>query len=399
MKEIPGLRAFLLAAFFSNLGGWMQLFTEQWVVLELAGAEAARWGGRLGFASGLAILLFTPFGGTLADRFDRRKALALAQVWLMALALGLGLLALWPGGLTLPRLMGFAVAAGIGAAFTLPMAQGLIGDLVPQEHIPLALGLWSVQFNLSRILGPSLAALLLPVLGPAGNFLLNGLSFLAFIVVVWRLKVDSLPPPPGAPPTYREGLALFRGDPLLRKVFLLSVIAGLFAWPYFSLLPVYGTRYLLVGERGVALLLSAFGCGAVAGGIWVSRHGKREGLGPIVIPFGLFGLGLIALGLFPRFDLACVSLLVMGVAQAGFLNGLGSQVQWQAPAHLRGRANAIYLTAIIGLLPLGNLASGELAQAMGFAGPRWVIAFNGAAMMSGAIWMALNRKETETNSP
>jgi predicted MFS family arabinose efflux permease len=317
----------------------------------------------------------------------------------MLLALALGFLALRPGGLTLPILMGFAIASGIGAALSLPMSQGVLGDLVPPEHIPMALGLWSVQFNLSRIVGPALAAFLFPLIGAAGNFLLNGLSFLVFILVVWRLKVASVPVPAGLPATYREGLAVFLGNPVLGRVFILSVIAGLFAWPYFALLPVYGTRYLAVGERGVAFLLSAFGAGAVVGGLWASRRGNEKGTRPILAPFVVFGLGLISLGVIPRFAWACVSLSVMGIAQAHFLNAIGSQVQWHAPPHLRGRANAIYLTAILGLLPLGNLASGELAQALGFQGPRWVIALNGAAMALGASLMALNRKGIETNSP
>lgn len=395
---VPGLRLFLAAALISNMGSWMQMFTEQWVVLGLAGAEAARWGGRLGFASGLAILFFTPFGGSLADRFDRRKALALAQGWLMLLALVLGLLASRPGGLTLHRLMGFAIASGIGSALSMPMAQGLIGDMVPAEHIPMALGLWSVQFNLSRILGPSLAALAFPLLGASGNFFLNSLSFLGIIVVVWRLKVSRVPAT-GNPASYREGFAVYRRDPMLRRIFVLSVITGLFAWPYFALLPVYGTRYLGVGERGVALLISAFGLGAVGGGFWASREGRREGSWQILGPFGLFGIGLGLLGAFPRLALAVLSLFIMGVAQARFLNAMGSQVQWLAPPHLRGRANAIYLTAILGLLPLGNLASGELAQWLGFQGPRWVIALNGVGMILTAVLMAqLNRKQADPNS-
>ena len=392
-------RLFLGMALVSNLGSWVQLFTEQWVVLGLAGAEAARWGGRLGFASGLAILIFTPFGGSLADRFDRRKALALAQGWLMLLALAMGLLALRPGGLTLPRLMGFGVASGIGAALSLPMIQGLIADLVSPEQIPLALGLWSIQFNISRILGPSLAALAFPWIGAAGNFLLNSLSFLGLVLVTWHLKVPRVVIPAGVTASYREGFKVFRTDPTLRKVLLLSVVTGLFAWPYFALLPVYGTRYLGVGERGVALLLSAFGLGAVLGGLWASRQPRTAGIWPVLVPFGLFGLGLGLLGGFPRFYLAAGSLLIMGIAQACFLNAMGSQVQWLAPPHLRGRANAIYLTGILGLLPLGNLASGEIAQLLGAQGPRWVMILDGVAMTWVAVWMGLlNLRRPEPNS-
>lgn len=397
---MKSIRRFLAAALVSNVGNWMQLFTEQWVVLGLAGPEAARWAGRLGFASGLAILLFTPFGGSLADRFDRRRALALAQGWLMLLALAMAFLALRPGGLTLPRLMGFAIASSIGAALSMPMTQGLIGDLVTPDDIPMALGLFSVQFNLSRILGPSLAALAFPVLGAAGNFMLNSLSFLGLIWVVARLKLQRAPAPPGPPARYGDAWRVFRGDPILRSVFILAVTVGLFAWPYFALLPVYGTRYLGAGEKGVALLLAAFGSGAVAGGFWAARQGPSPGMAPILLPLGGFGLGLGLLAALPTFPLAMASLFLMGVAQASFLNAMGSQVQWGAPAHLRGRANAIFLTAILGLLPIGNLAFGEMAQVLGFQGPRWVIALDGAVLLVAVAWAGLlNRSPSRPNSP
>jgi hypothetical protein len=205
---------------------------------------------------------------------------------------------------------------------------------------------------------------------------------------------------------------------MLRKVLILSVIAGLFAWPYFSLLPVYGTRYLGVGERGVALLISAFGFGAVTGGIWASRspswtaplgrssagspasrQGGRGDLAPILVPFAIFGVGLGVLGLLPHLGMASLALFTMGIAQSSFLNAMGTQVQWLAPAHLRGRANAIYLTAILGLLPFGNLASGEFAQQLGYQGPRWMIALNGAAMATAAFLIALlNRNRSHPNS-
>jgi MFS family permease len=172
----PQFAALVITAFVSNTGSWMQSFSEQWVVVGLAGAEAARWSGRLSFALGLAVLVLTPFGGALVDRFDRRRLLAASQIWLAVSAALLGLLALLPGGLTLPRLLAFALATGVGVALAVPALHSLFPDLLPREKLAAASGLMSAQFNLSRMIGPVLAALAIPLVGVAGTFLHNALS-------------------------------------------------------------------------------------------------------------------------------------------------------------------------------------------------------------------------------
>jgi len=164
----PFFTAFLLSALVSNIGSWMQGFSEQWLVVQLAGSEAPRWAGRLGFASGLAMLVLTPFSGALGDRFDRRRLLAISQLWLSSIALAMGLLGLQAGGLTLTRLVGFAAATGVGFALMSPVLHSLFPDLVKPEQLTAGSGFMSAQFNSSRILGPTLAALVLSVVSVAG---------------------------------------------------------------------------------------------------------------------------------------------------------------------------------------------------------------------------------------
>lgn len=395
-----GLRIFLLAALVSNIGNWMQMFTEQWLTLTLAGSEAARWGGRLTFASGLATLVFIPLGGWVADHLDRSKAMTAAQLWLMGLAVAMALLSL-KGWLGLHGLVGFALASGFGGALAMTLGHSLVADLAGPGQAPAAMGLMGAQFNLSRILGPSVAALLFPVFGPAGNFALNALTFLPVVWVVSRLRLPRAPVTEGEGRSYREGWAALRAHPGLRRVAALSLVAGFFAWGYFALLPVYGARLLGLGERGVAGLLSAFGAGAVLGGLWVARGpGKGDHLLRATLAFGGAGFCLILLGALPHRLVAPGAFFAMGFLQATFAATMSGLVMAWAPPALRGRINAIYLVAIIGVTPFGNLAAGEAAQAIGTSGPRWVLGGEGAILILAAlVSLSTRRREPLARPP
>lgn len=395
------LRAFLLAALVSNIGNWMQIFTEQWLTLSLAGAEAARWGGRLAFASGLATLVFIPLGGWIADHLDRPRAMAAAQVWLMLLALAMALLA-WRGWLGLHGLLGFALASGLGGALAMTLGQSLVADLAEPDLVPAAMGLLGVQFNLSRILGPTVAAFLFPFAGPAGNFALNALTFIPLVAVAARMK----PAQPASRGTealsYREGWLAIRSHGGLGLVILLALVAGIFAWGYFALLPVYGSRLLGLGERGVAGLLSVFGTGAVLGGLGVAHAAlpPARRLSRAILAFGGAGLCLGVLAAWPHPWIAPFAFLAMGFLQATFAGTLSGLVMAWAPPELRGRINAVYLMAIIGVTPFGNLAAGELAQVLGANGPRWVLAGEGLVLVATALGtLAAGRRSLDTGGP
>ena len=389
------LRNFLLAALASNIGNWVQIFSEQWLVFLLAGPLAARWGGRMGFASGLAVLIFTPLGGSLADRLDRRKTLAFAQVFLMLLAITMCVLAALHQ-LTLPRLLFFAVASGLGAAVSMPMGQSLVGDLVPPEKIPAAFGLMSAQFNLSRIIGPALAAMLFPIVGAAGNFGLNALSFVGLVVVCLRLRLPPAQHHAHSGGSYAQSFRAFRTDPQLSAVLIMAAIWGFFAWSYFPLLPVFGATTLGLTERGVAGLLSSFGLGAVLGSLAVARDvSGRDRFPHILLAFGGFGGGLGLLGGLPHQSMAFVAMFMMGASQATGLSLMGGTIQRKIAPGLRGRANAIYLTAVIGITPFGTLAAGEAAQRLGAQGPRLVILADGLILLASALWLAFKLRRQQ----
>ncbi len=375
----PGFRRYLAAGFVSNLGSFMQIFAESWVVLLLAGSQAARWGGRFSFASGLAMLVFIPMGGWLGDHFDRRKVLILTQVMLSLLALVAGALA-WRGELTMGWLLLLTFLGGTATAAAMPLGHALLSDLVPHEHLSAAMALGGAQFNLARILGPLAAALSFRALGPAGNFMLNSLSFIWIIAVLARLPLKDQPLGERRELGIAEAFKQFRQDPILARILALATCTGIFGWTYFALLPVYGTRYLGFQEGGVAGLLAAFGVGAVFGAIWVLRYPE-----PAIrrITYGLMGYGaaLLLMALPPPPALATLPLALMGFCASTYATVMSAQVQKRVAPHLRGRASALYMMAIVGLMAPANLTLGELAQALGPQGPLWVLRLDGLVLL------------------
>ena len=171
----PVFVSLLMTALVSNVGSWMQGFSEQWLVVQMAGAEAPRWAGRQGFASGFAMLLLIPFAGALGDRFDRRRLLAVSQVWLACIAVMMGTLAWTPGGLTLGRLVAFAAATGVGMALMVPMLNSLLPGVVTRDELTAASGLMSAQFNVSRVVGPTLSPAGMSWVGASGKYFLKAM--------------------------------------------------------------------------------------------------------------------------------------------------------------------------------------------------------------------------------
>lgn len=384
MSRVAGMVwAFVAAAFVSNIGTHMQAFSEQWLVLLQAGPEAARWAGRMSAASGLGVALATPLGGWMADHWRRGRSLAWIQVGLTAMSILMALL-VWQGRLGLHGLVGFALLGGLLAGLMIPLQLSLVGDLQPESAS--LFGMMQVQWNASRILGPLAAAGLFILVGASGNFALNALSYLPLIVVILRL--------PEPPPTARTGPRGHYGDaakalwaPALREVLLTAALFGLMGWSLLILAPVYGSRFLALKERGVAGLFACFGLGAVGSGVAVAAgllgrdtlRGLRQGL-------GLFASSL-ALTAFPHPLTTPLVLMAAGAGSGLAVTSLGTRVRQLAPPDLLGRVNALYALAIVGLSPLGTLAAGEAAQALGFHGPRWVLGAQGLLMLAWWAWL------------
>ena len=377
MKARQLALAYVGAAFVSNIGTHMQAFSEQWLVLLQAGPEAARWAGRMSFATGLGVALATPLGGWLADHARRGRSLAWTQAGLAVVALAMAFLA-WKGRLGLAGLVSFALAGGTFAGLMIPLQLSLVGDL--SEGNAGLFGLMQVQWNLSRIVGPLVAATLFALVGAAGNFLVNALSFLPLILFVAGRHEDPPPIHAAEKAGYAQAWKTLKG-PGLSEVMGTAALFGLLGWSLLILAPVYGTRYLALGERGVAGLFAAFGIGAVVSGLAVAggRLGRDTARG---LRSGLVTFAAALLLVVITHPWLTPDALVLGGFGSGLaVTSLGTRVRQLAPPELLGRINALYALAIVGLSPLGTLAAGELAHALGWSGPRWVFGLQGLLLL------------------
>ncbi|MBI2681720.1 MAG: MFS transporter, partial [Acidobacteriales bacterium] len=177
--------------FLSNIGTWMQNIAQGWLVLQLT--NSAFWLGVVSFAAAAPLLVFTVIGGVIADRMDRRRLLMMTQVAMMVSALLLAVLT-WTERITVTHIILLAFVSGVAASLSAPAQQALVPQLVPRADLTNAIGINSAQFNLSRVIGPTVGGFAMELFGMAGNFFLNGLSFLAVIIALRNMHCPATSP-------------------------------------------------------------------------------------------------------------------------------------------------------------------------------------------------------------
>src|SRR5471032_651097 len=266
--------------FLSNIGTWMQNVAMGWLVLKLATHNPAFWLGVVGFASSAPMLAFSLLGGVIADRISRRKMMLVAQSAMMTFAFILwGVTALhW---MTLPLLVLLSFTTGIAMALSNPSYQALVPQLVPREDLANAIALNSAQWNMSRVVGPTLGGFAMAWFGIEGNFLLNALSFVAVLVALTRIRY---------PPLYaaekntmwedlKEGLKYVFDRKDLFTLLSMTAVASVLVIPYITFIPLFAKQILHLDERGFGLLMAANGGGAFLAAVTMAfmRRGKSRG--------------------------------------------------------------------------------------------------------------------------
>jgi len=352
-------------AFLSSIGTWTQDVALSWLIFTRLGDPF--YLGLRAFASDLPLLTFMLLGGAVADRVDRRRILLASQTFQMAMAMALGLLYL-TGHLGIGAILLIAFLTGLAQSQSAPTYQAVLTSLVPAETIPNAVALNSLQFNLSRAIGPVIAGLLLARAGTGACFAANALSFLAVIVALLRIE---LPPPASVPKesltqSLKAGIRHVLGSPLLSVLALLGAAGSFLSFPLITYLPVVAGTVLGTGAAGYSLLLASFGVGAIAGAIVTAQRGNVRGRGRALLrAFVVYGLTTIG-ALFSHQQLpAMVLLMVSGASLVTAFSTLNSLVQENAPDAFRGRVLSIYGLAFRGGMPLGSLAAGALVRPFG----------------------------------
>lgn len=362
----PNYRLWFFGQMFSLFGTWMQSTAQGYLVFELT--HSAAYLGYVGFAAGVPVWLFTLFGGVLADRLPRRLLLLLTQSYMMLLALVLALLT-FTGWVRPWHIVLLAFLLGTGNAFDAPARQAFVLELVDRPTLGNAIALNSAMFNTATAVGPAIGGLTYAAFGPGWCFILNAVSFLAVIgaLAAMRLTPHSSRPPRGsAVAELGEGLRYVMSHPQLRTLMLIVAVMSLFGMSFTTLMPAWAVRILHGDARTNGLLQSARGLGALAGALLIasSAHllvrGRILGLGLLLFPAALMGFaGLHRLG--P----ALVLLVIVGAALIMVYNLANNLVQTAASDRLRGRVMGLYSFALLGLMPLGALLAGSLAERIG----------------------------------
>ena len=373
-------RLLWFGALTSSIGTWMQRVAQAWLIVTMTGASSAFYLGLDSFVGEVPILLFTLIGGVVADRRDRRHMMLLSQVIQMAVALLLALL-VFTGWIQIWMILTLSFIAGCAQALGGPAYQALIPTLVGKEHLPNAVALNSIQFNLARVIGPIVAGVALASFGMVACFGLNGISFLFVIAAILALRDIQVPPTStiSIVDQMKDGLRYVRDSRNLVAVTVLGFIGAFLGLPLLTFLPVITRDVFQQDVTFYTRLMTFSGAGAVTGALVVAYIGKHRHIGKLLLIFlGLFGAAMTAFSLSRTPWLSAALLFAAGALLVMCFSLTTSLAQLLAPPELRGRVVSIYMVAFRGGSPLGGLASGWMVTQVGSAPA--VLAVNGVLL-------------------
>ena len=360
-------RLFWAGNFLSNIGTWMQNVAQGWLVLQLT--NSAFWLGVVGFCSTIPILLFALVGGVIADHVNKRKLLIVTQSAMMVFAFAMAVLAY----LNIIRVSHVALlAAGTGIAMSLntPTYQALVPRLIPREDLINAIALNSAQFNMSRVLGPTLGGFAMAAVGVAGNFFLNGLSFLAVIIALTQIRYkEEIAPGEGHfLLKLKQGFAYVFAREEMSSLVMLVSIASLLVLPYLVFVPYFARDVLHSDERGLGILMACSGIGSFFAAGTIAYLGKVARRGRFVFGASLgFFATIIAFTFSRSFALSGGLLMLAGFFMIMMVATINALLQHLSDDYMRGRVMSIYSTAFLGLPPIGSLIAGSLARVISAA--------------------------------
>lgn len=368
----------------SSIGTWMQKLAQSWLVFQLSGSAFML--GLDSFLGEIPIFLLALYAGVVADRMDRRRLLIASQLLQMACAFtlavlfALGVAEVW-------HILTLSFIVGIAQAFGSPAYQSLIPSLVPREHLPNAIAMNSIQFNVARLVGPALGGLTLSTLGAAWCFGLNGVSYLAVIATL--LMIHPLFTPAATTETVMEsmkqGLRFIERQRGMKTLIAVAFACTFLGIPIVVFLPVFAKEVFHGSEGMYTLLLTVEAAGAIMGALLVAARSKRAHLGrDTVFSLTALGISMTLFSLSPSLPLALVFLFFGGLTLISCFSMLSSLVQFIATDEMRGRVMSIYSIAFRGGMPIGSLIIGKFVAQ--YSAPA-VVAVNGVLLVALGLYL------------
>ncbi len=377
-------RLFWIGQTVSLIGTWMQQVGQGWLALQLS--DSAFIVGLVSAAGSLPVLLFSLYAGVLVDRRDKLRLVTIAQVLLSVEAAVLWW-AVWSGNITISLLVILALINGLIGAVEIPARQSLIVELVGRDDIVDAVALNSGGFNLARIIGPSIAAVVIASAGLAWCFGINALSYIAVVGCLLAIKLPKFVPserPVAAMKEFKAGLAYIRSRREITGLIGVVAVYSIFGFQYLTLMPVIARDVLDTDASGYGLLVTFVGVGAVCGALTLAALGSRVRRGRLYTVSALAFASLLILFSFVNVrPVAAGVLLFLGftmLINGALANGI---LQSAVPDELRGRVMSAYVFVYVGFMPIGSLIAGAVARATGV---QWAIGIGGLVMLLYASW-------------
>lgn len=350
----------------SLVGTWMQTTAQGYLVFQLT--HSPIYLGYVGFAAGAPSWLFMLYGGVIADRIPRRKLLILTQSSMMLLAFVLA-------GLTFTNLVRpwhivlLALALGVANAFDAPARQSFVFEMVGREDLANAIALNSSMFNLATVVGPAVSGLVYALVGPAWCFTINGVSFMGVIVALLLMRLEPLAiqtRTTAALDDLREGLSYIWANAAIRTLIGVAAVISLFGMAYMTLIPAWAVTVLGGDETTNGWLLSARGLGALSGALMIASLGRINYKGRL-LTVGMFVFpGLLLLFAVVRWlPLSLLALVGVGWGFMVLFNMANTLIQTLVSDELRGRVVSVYTLSFFGLMPVGALLAGGVAEIIG----------------------------------
>jgi len=385
-------RLFFAGQLVSLIGTWMQNTAQGWLVYQLTGSKLLL--GVVAAVGSTPMMLFSILGGSVADRHSKRQIILWTQTGMMLLAFGFAVL-VWSGLIRPWHILVLAALGGLAMAFDMPARQAFMVEMTNREDLINAISLNSSIVNGARVVGPSLAGLLMARVGIETCFFLNGLSFVAVIASLWMMRLPRFVPPQRPSSAWAhatEGFAYVWQHRRMRTILVLFAVVGVFGWSYSVMLPAFARDILHVGQTEYGVLLSANGIGALLGALTVATIGNQVNRRFLVLGgLWVFSAMLLLLAWTSSYAMALICLAIAGWGMLLFFSTTNTLLQTSASDEMRGRVMGIWALVFGGMTPIGGLEAGILSH---YAGLRWAVSVGAVicALAALVVWLLVRQR-------
>jgi MFS family permease len=384
----PNYRLFFGGQIVSLIGSWISTTATSWLVFRLTGSAMAL--GVVGFAGQIPGFIMGPFAGAYLDRWDRHRVLVVTQTISMLQSFALAVLT-FTGHITVPAIVALNAVQGMVNAFDMPARQAFLTTMISdREDLANAIALNSSMFNAARLVGPSIAGLMIATAGESWCFFVDGVSYMAVIIALVAMKdvrrIGRHEAPAGIVEHLLEGWRYVFGFRPIRSLILQLAWLCLVAMPFSVLMPVFADEILGGGPYTLGFLMGASGLGALSGALWLTTRKSVVGLGRVILTNTVvFGCGLIGFALSRSLPVSIVFMTITGFGMMVQMASTNTVIQTIVDEEKRGRVLSFYTMSFLGTAPFGSLLAGWLSSRIG--APHTVV-LSGVLCIATAVWFA-----------